>query len=55
VNTEATVYLPGTDMSRIIEGNRSLKELPKIKILGTEQNQLKIKIGSGTYNFIIIK
>ncbi|MBN1415257.1 MAG: family 78 glycoside hydrolase catalytic domain [Bacteroidales bacterium] len=55
VNTEATVYLPVTDISRIIEGNRYLKELPKIKILGTEQNQLKVKIGSGNYNFMIIK
>ena len=52
-NTTAVVCLPATKSSKIFEGNKLLKNVKDIKFLGIEKGKAKLKIGSGSYSFVI--
>jgi len=54
-NTTAAILVPTSDSSTITEGGESLKSLPEIKITGTENGYLILKIGSGKYRFTVTK
>ncbi|MBB1286498.1 family 78 glycoside hydrolase catalytic domain [Flavisolibacter sp. BT320] len=53
VNTTAVVYLPGDSASAIRENNRPIKENPHIRIEGKESGKTKLRVGSGTFNFVV--
>jgi alpha-L-rhamnosidase len=53
-NTTAFVYLPTTEAIRVREGNILLDQSRDISVVGVNNGKLKLKIGSGTYNFSII-
>ena len=55
VNTIATVYLPGGDLSAVREGGKSLSSASDIKITGKEDGYIVLEIGSGAYHFEIKK
>lgn len=52
-NTTAFVYLPAISSSKIFEGNNLLKNVKSIKFLGFEKGKAKLKIGSGSYSFLV--
>jgi alpha-L-rhamnosidase len=52
-NTTATVYLPAADTGAITESNAPLSLVKDIKVTGTEDGYVVIRVGSGKYQFII--
>ncbi|MFN0176430.1 MAG: family 78 glycoside hydrolase catalytic domain [Saprospiraceae bacterium] len=50
-NTTATIMVPAADVSSITESGMSLASLPDIKISGTENGYVVLKVGSGNYFF----
>lgn len=52
-NTTAFVYLPASSSLKITEGNNLLKNVKGIKFLGFEKGKAKLKIGSGSYSFVV--
>ncbi|GGF11919.1 hydrolase [Hymenobacter cavernae] len=52
-NTTATVYLPATASSKIMEGNVAVAQHNDLKLLGFEQDRARISVGSGTYHFVV--
>ncbi len=55
VNTTATVYLPAISANKITESGNPLLSVKEISITGTEKDYVVVKIGSGSYSFIINK
>ena len=51
VNTTATVYIPAKDSASITEGGKPIGQLAGVKYLGQENDQARLEIGSGTYQF----
>lgn len=51
-NTSASVYLPTTQVDRIIESGIAIKELPSASIR-QENGYTVVTVGSGTYKFNI--
>jgi len=52
-NTTATIYLPATATSTVLEGTQPLARYPELKLLGIENGKARIQTGSGTYHFIV--
>ena len=52
-NTSAIVYLPAKAHSRIFEHNRSIGKGQDVKVLGYRQGKLKLRVGSGSYFFVV--
>lgn len=52
-NTAAVVYLPATDGKKIKESGRDVATSKDIHIVGQDEKQTCLKIGSGRYAFII--
>jgi alpha-L-rhamnosidase len=53
VNTTAMVYLPASSASKILEGNNSIEKIKDITLMGFEKGRAKLKIGSGSYSFVV--
>jgi len=52
-NASATVYLPADSSSVIKEGNSSIRNRDDVKFAGYEKGKTMVKVGSGTYSFIV--
>ena len=52
-NTLAIVYLPATGHSNIFENSRLIEKNKEIKWLGYEKGKAKLKLGSGSYFFVV--
>lgn len=52
-NTSATIYLPENASSVIEEGNSSIHNRENMKLAGYEKGKAMVKVGSGTYTFIV--
>ena len=52
-NATATVYLPSTSKSTIIESSRPIKENKNVSVIGFENGKTKLLVGSGAYEFIV--
>ncbi|MFC2138369.1 family 78 glycoside hydrolase catalytic domain [Bacteroidota bacterium] len=55
VNTTAKFFLSANIIEQISESNKSLDQITDIEVVGTKEEQVVIKVGSGSYNFIIKK
>lgn len=55
VNTTATVYVPATNADAITESGKALSLVNGIAIKNTEDNYVKLNVGSGIYHFVIRK
>ena len=51
VNTTATVYIPSESENAVMENGQNISTSKDIEILGMEGKYLKVKVGSGDYNF----
>ena len=51
VNSTAKIYLPCSDISKVIINNMRLEQLKGVKFIGIEKNKLVLKVGSGKYKF----
>ena len=54
-NSSACVYLPGEEVSKISESGMSLECVSGLEIIGKEKDRIVVKIGSGNYQFDIVK
>ena len=54
-NTRATVYIPAKSIASITENGQALSALPSIVIKGLENEYVVVELGSGTYQFIVLK
>ncbi len=52
-NTTATVYVPATNAAAITESGKQLTTLPDLKVAGIENGYVALKIGSGSYRFVV--
>jgi alpha-L-rhamnosidase len=52
-NTAATVYLPANSEQSVTESGRPLSHAPGVKFLQVEENQVKVAIDSGAYDFAV--
>jgi hypothetical protein len=52
-NTTATIYLPATAAATITEGNTPLAQHAELQLLGTENGRARVRVGSGTYHFVV--
>lgn len=50
-NTTATIYLPATDASEVMENGNALTASKDILVAGKEKGYVVLKVGSGTYRF----
>ncbi|RZK53046.1 MAG: alpha-L-rhamnosidase, partial [Hymenobacter sp.] len=50
-NATATVYLPATAASLILESGQPLAQHPELRLLGVGQGRARVQVGSGTYHF----
>lgn len=50
-NTTATVYIPGTESSDILESGKSITAQKDIHLISREKDVTIVKIGSGQYHF----
>jgi len=51
VNTQATVYVPASNVAAVQENGIALTTVKDIKVVGTEAGYVKLQLGSGTYHF----
>jgi len=52
-NTSATVYIPAEDENDISEANIPVQNIPTIRLIGREQGNILLELGSGIYHFRI--
>jgi len=52
VNTKATVYVYASDKENVKVNGKRLSEYDFLKIIGQENDYVKVEVGSGEYNFI---
>lgn len=50
-NTTATIYIPATDASEVMENGSALTASKDIQVAGKEKEYVVLKVGSGTYQF----
>jgi alpha-L-rhamnosidase len=50
-NTTATIYVPGTDPSKVTESGVLASRAPGVTYVGTTLDAVKYTVGSGTYRF----
>lgn len=51
-NTSADVYVPAAAAEKITEGGKSISANKELKVSGSENGYVLIKLGSGTYRFV---
>ncbi len=51
VNTEATIFIPTNDATRILCNAVPIKDIKGLTVVGEKAGYLQIKTGSGNYNF----
>ena len=54
-NTRATVYIPAKSIASITENGQALSAVPSIVIKGVENEYVVVELGSGTYQFSVLK
>jgi alpha-L-rhamnosidase len=54
-NTSADVVLPAADVSNVTESGNVLSSVKDIKIVGKQNGNVTIHIGSGSYHFVCSK
>ena len=54
-NTTATVHLPASKASQVKEGHMALKEAMGIRQINEVNGELQLVLGSGTYEFVVIR
>ena len=52
-NTSATISIPAKSPMAVTEGGKPLETAPGLQILGSDQGYIKVKAGSGVYQFVI--
>jgi alpha-L-rhamnosidase len=52
-NTTATIYLPSTYSSTIMENEKNIKGRTDLRLDGFEKDKTKINVGSGSYHFTV--
>jgi alpha-L-rhamnosidase len=52
-NTTATIYVPGTDPSKVTESGVLASRAPGVTYVGTTLDAVKYAVGSGTYHFTV--
>ncbi len=52
-NSDARVYLPATNENKITANGKKLKRLQDMELVGEQDNQLIVKVGSGSFAFVI--
>jgi len=50
-NTTATIYVPGTEASKVTESGVLASRAPGVAFAGTTRDAVKYTVGSGTYHF----
>jgi alpha-L-rhamnosidase len=50
-NTTATVFVPGGELAKVMEGGKPLPEVKHVEIAATEPGYVVLKVGSGRYRF----
>jgi hypothetical protein len=53
VNTTATIYLPSTSSSTIMENGEEVKGKTDLRIVAFEKDKTRIRVGSGNYSFTV--
>jgi hypothetical protein len=53
VNSNAKIYLPGSDISKVTENNRLLTQFEEIQFVEKKHNKIVLKVGSGKYRFTV--
>jgi alpha-L-rhamnosidase len=51
-NTRATVYIPGSSVDSIKEGDAAISSVKDVKIVDKEDNYVRVEVGSGKYHFV---
>jgi len=54
-NTRATVYIPAKSISSITENGQALNTVPSIVVKGIEIDYVVVELGSGNYQFSVLK
>jgi alpha-L-rhamnosidase len=54
-NTRATVYIPAKSIASITENGQALNTVPSIVVKGVEKEYVVVEIGSGNYQFSVLK
>ncbi|MBC7628012.1 alpha-L-rhamnosidase [Ferruginibacter sp.] len=54
-NTTATIYIPASNATLITEGGKAISGVADIKIIGTEDGDVVLQVGSGKYHFVVNK
>lgn len=52
-NTTATIFIPASNISSITENNIAIENRSDIKFFGFKNGKVKIKVGSGSYKFLV--
>jgi alpha-L-rhamnosidase len=55
VNTKATVYVPGEDVSSVFENGEKVSTEKEIQLAGTEDGYVVLNLGSGSYHFTVTR
>lgn len=55
VNTKATIFIPANNIKSVTESGKALSAVQQIKILGKENDYIKLEMGSGKYQFRFTK
>lgn len=51
VGSDATIYVPINDISKLKEGGNSIKQVKEIQIKSTDNKQVVLHVSSGVYHF----
>ena len=55
VNTEAIIFIPASGDAKVKEGGKFVESSRDLEYLGTEGGYVKVKAGSGNYEFTTSK
>jgi len=55
VGSEATIHVPANDDQKVLESGKNILEVPDIQFLERQNNYLMCKVGSGVYEFEVVK
>lgn len=51
VNTKAKVHIPTVDIDGVKEGKKNIAKIPDINVFSTNENEVVLEVGSGSYSF----
>ncbi len=51
VGSEATIFIPVDDVSKLTEGGKTINKIKEIQVASQNSEQLTLKVGSGIYHF----